>query len=171
MKYLKFIYSKSYLWELKAFFLLGLLVLYIGIQNAFISQPRFLKKWMRKIKHHRPWTLRVYEASFLEMNMDVKILKKRRGGNSIYLEFLHKMPDGSFKLINSVDLPGKYDGHYEFNKGTVSLGLQDQNGDGRMEVIAPTFDKFFRPHANIVFYHPELNQFKLHPKAKPIRFQ
>ncbi|MCY4512841.1 MAG: hypothetical protein OXB86_04055 [Bdellovibrionales bacterium] len=136
----------------------------------FISQPLFLKKWMRKFKDHRHTILRVHEASFLEMNMDVKILKKRSSG-SIYLEFLLKKPDGSFRLINSIDLPGPYNGYYEFGKGTVSLGLLDQNGDGRMEVIAPTFDNFFRPHANIIFYHPKLHQFKLHPKVKPIQFQ
>ena len=171
MKHLKSIYSKGYQWELKALVLLCLFMLCAGVQNTFIAQPPFLKQWMRKVKNHRDWILRIEEASFLEMNMDVKMLKKRKPGNSLYLEFLIKKPDGSFRLINSIDLPGRYDGYYEFNKGTVSLGLLDQNGDGRMEVIAPTFDKFFRPHPNIIFYHSELNQFKLHPKAKPIPFQ
>ena len=169
MKHLKTIYSKRHLWNLKAFFPLCLLILCFGIQNIFISQPPFLKKWMRKYKNQRHTILRVYETSFLEMNMDVKILKKRTS-NSIYLEFLLKNPDGSFHLINSIDLPGWYNGYYEFGKGTVSLGLLDQNGDGRMEVIAPTFDKFFRPHANIIFYHPEINKFKLYPKVKPVQF-
>ena len=171
MKYVKSIYSKSNQWELKALIVLCLFMLCVGVQNTFIVQPPFLKQWIGKLKGQRDWILRIEEASFLEMNMDVKMLKKRRPGNSLYLEFLAKQPDGSFRLINSVDLPGRYDGYYEFRKGTVSLGLLDQNGDGRMEVIAPTFDKFFRPHPNIIFYHPELNQFKLRSKARPIPFQ
>ena len=169
VKYLPHIGFKSYRWWLKFFVFSCFLIFCVGIQYIFIFHPLIGKKWIRKIKNERPQILQVVETSLLEMNMDIKILKKRYRG-SIYLEFLSKT-DGSFRLINSVDLPGRYNGFLEYQKGTISLGTIDQNGDGRLEIIAPTFDKFLRPHFNIVFYHPELHKFKLHPEANPVRFQ
>ena len=169
VKHLQHIFLKGYQRWLKIFVFVCFLFFCVGIQYIFVSRPLMGKKWIRKIKNERPQTLQVLEVSLLEMNMDIKVLKKRYG-DSMYLEFLSKT-DGSFRLINSVNLPGQYDGFLEYQKGTISLGTIDQNGDGRLEIIAPTFDKFLRPHFNIVFYHPELRQFKLHPKAKPVRFQ
>lgn len=169
IKYFWPIHFKGYQWWLKFFVFLLFLFFCVGIQYIFVSRPLIGKKWVRKIKNERPQTLQVLELSLLEMNMDIKVLKKRYG-DSMYLEFLSKT-DGSFRLINSVNLPGRYDGFLEYQKGTISLGTIDQNGDGRLEIIAPTFDKFLRPHFNIVFYRPELRKFKLHPEAKPARFQ
>ena len=168
---MKFQIKPGYQWWLKAGFLLCLLFFTLWIQYLFVFQPRFIKKWMAVRPHNgKSRILRVFEVSLLERGLDVKVLKRKRG-NSLYLEFLSRLPDGSFRLINSVDLPGKYDGFFEYQKGTVSVGSIDQNGDGRLEIIAPTFDEFLRPHFNIVSYHPELNKFILHSKARPVRFQ
>ena len=162
--------KSGYQWWLKAAFLLCLLFLTLWTQYLFVFQPRFVKKWTARLNNGKSQILRVFEVSLLERDLDVKILKRKRG-NSLSLEFLSRLPDGSFRLINSVDLPGKYDGFFEYQKGTVSVGSMDQDGDGRLEIIAPTFDKFLRPHFNIVSYHPELNKFILHSKARPVRFQ
>ena len=156
---------------LKAVFLFGLLFLTLWAQYLFVFQPRFVKRWAARLMNNgKSRILRVFEVSLLERDMDVKVLKRKKG-NSLSLEFLSRLPDGSFRLINSVDLPGRYDGFFEYQKGTVSVGSMDQDGDGRLEIIAPTFDGFLRPHFNIVSYHPELNKFILRSKARPVRFQ
>ena len=142
----------------------------LGAYYVFNFQPLLGKKWTRKIKNEKPHILQIVETSLLGMSLDIKVLK-RKAGDSIYLEFLFRRPDGSFYLINSIDLAGPYNGFLEYQKGTLSLGLLDYDGDGLLEVIAPTFDKWLRPRANIISYNPKIKKFQLLREARFVQFQ
>ncbi len=150
----------QFLFSRKALFVVSLLILSVFINLVFIFYPLQGQKWLSKVyKKSARRTLQVADGPL--NNMDMRILKVRHK-DEIYLEFLSKQPDDSYVEINSVKLKGNRDGYFEEQGGRVTaLLLIDENGDGRLDVIAPTFDKFFIPRTNLVVYNERTNRFEL----------
>lgn len=123
------------------------------------------KQWLFKIyKKPLQQTLQKVDGPLIENNMDIRVLKVKHE-DKIYLEFLSKQPDDSYLEINSVELKGNREGSFEYWGEMTSLLLLDDNGDGRLDVIAPTFNKFFFPQVNLVVYNKETNKFELKSKV------
>ena len=137
-------------------------ILSVFVNFVFIFHPIKGKKWLSKIyKKPLRQTLQKVDGPLIENNMDVRILKVKHE-DKIYLEFLSKQVDDSYLKINSVELKGNRDGYFEEYGGKVaSLLLLDYNGDGRLDVLAPTFDKFFLPRSNYVVYNKKTGEFEL----------
>ena len=129
---------------------------------TFIFQPLKGKKWLSKIyKKPLQQTLQKVDGPLVGSDMDVRILKVKHE-DKIYLEFLSKQPDDSYLKINSVELKGNRDGYFEEYGGKVaSLFLLDHDGDGRLDVLAPTFDRFFFPRSNYAVYNEKTGEFEL----------
>ena len=133
---------------------------------VFVFYPFEGKKWLFKIYKKPPQiTLQKVEGPFLQSRMEVRVIKVQHK-NKIYLEFLSRQPNGSYLFINSVELNGGREAYYIWgkrgkNSEISSLFLLDYDGNGSLDVVAPTFDQFFRPHINVLFYNPENNKFEL----------
>ena len=143
------------------FFILVSLVINI----IFIFHPLKAKNWLYKI-YRKPLkqTLQIANAPLIENSLDIRILKVR-SKNKIYLEFLSKQADDSYLEINSVELKGSREGYFEYWGEMTSLLILDDDGDGKLDVIAPTFDKYFRPQVNLVIYNKKTKQFELKANA------
>ncbi|MDE0092570.1 MAG: hypothetical protein OXN83_04725, partial [Oligoflexia bacterium] len=128
---------------------------------TFIVYPVKVKNLAFKIyekKHHQ--TLSRVEGSLIKIGLDVRVLKVKRN-DKIYLEFLSKKADNSYWLINTVELRGNREAYFDYWGEPSSLLLLDDDGDGVLDIVAPTFDKFFLPHINWVVYNEETDQFEL----------
>lgn len=133
----------------------------------FIFQPVKGKKWLSKIySPASQQTLQKVDGPLMESNIDIRVLKVRHK-DKIYLEFLSKQDNGSYLAINSLELKGSREAYFDYWGEMTSLLLLDDDGDGHLDVIAPTFDKFFRPQINLAVYNQETKQFELKPQAKP----
>ncbi len=67
---------------------------------------------------------------------------------------------GHSRLLDQVRLPDIRDGYFDFRGQAVNLALDDVNGDGQLEIIAPTFDERLSAHLNIFRYNKELEVFE-----------
>ena len=146
----------------KVLFISCLFILSVFVNFIFVFQPLKAEKWLSKI-YKKPFqqTLQKVDGPLVESDMDVRILKVKHE-DKIYLEFLSKQPDDSYLKINSVELKGNRDGYFEEYGGKVaSLFLLDHDGDGRLDVLAPTFDRFFFPRSNYVVYNEKTGKFEL----------
>ena len=170
-KFSHFFFSKKFL------FISFLFSLSVFVNLIFVFQPLKGKNWLSKIyKKPLQTTLQKVDGPLIANEIDVRVLKVKLG-NKIYLDFLSKQADDSYSVINSVELKGNREAYYIWGKKaklseTISLMLLDDDGDGALDVIAPTFDKFFRPHINLVVYNPKTSQFELkdssdYPKIIP----
>ena len=132
----------------------------IFINYTFLFHPIKAKNWF--YKPYQKITLQKVDGPLIANRLDIRVLKVRHN-NKIYLEFLSKQENDSYFLINSVKLKGSRDGFYEYWKKEqpVSLLLSDENGDGTLDIIAPTFDRFFKPHLNLVVYNLKTKKFEL----------
>ena len=150
----------------RAVFTIALILVSFIVNFTFINHPNRIKKWLSKIyQKPREMTLQRANAHLTASDMDIRVIKVKRK-NNIYLEFLSHEADGSYRPINKVKLKGRRNGYFQYSEETASLGIQDIDGDGYMDVIAPTFNRFFVPYLNIVFYNQKKRQFELQPEPR-----
>ena len=143
-------------------FCLGFLLLFSFFINfIFIIRPLKIKNSLSQIykKSYRQTLSRV-EGPLTEIGLDIRVLKIKRG-DKIFLEFLSKKANDSYWLINSIELIGSREAYFDYWGEPSSLLLLDDDGDGLLDVVAPTFDKFFRPHINLAVYNKEIGKFEL----------
>lgn len=153
---------------------LALLVLFSLFTNfVFVFQPLKGKKWLSKIyKKPLQRTLEKMDVPLIENDMTIRVLKVKHE-NNIYLDFLSKQPDDSYLEINSVKLKGNRNAYFVYGKKrdtnakVTSLFPLDDDGDGQLDVIAPTFDKFFLPQINLVVYNKKSEVFELKTTYSP----
>ena len=164
-------YSKPIL--IKRVLFVGVLFLISAYVNfVFLYQPSRGKKWLSKIyKKSIRQTLQKVDGPLGGIDMNIRVIKLKKRGK-IYLEFLSRQADESYSFINSVQLKGSREAYFEYWEDMQSLLLLDDDGDGILDVIAPTFDKFLRPQINLVAYNPETLKFELkslsgYPQVKP----
>ena len=85
---------------------------------------------------------------------------KVRTDGQLSLEVFENYGDGQQKLVERIQLPDARDGYFDFNGHASNLALSDINGDGRPEIVAPTFDNNLVGHLNIYGFDPESNAFQ-----------
>ena len=151
----------SSFFSLKGFFLVFLILLSFFINFVFVTQPLKIKRGLSQIyKKSLRKTLSRVEGPLIEIGMDIRVLKVKQG-DKIYLEFLSKKANNSYWFINSVELKGSREAYFDYHGDTSSLLLVDADKDGLLDVIAPTFDRFFWPYRNLVVYNKEAKKFEL----------
>ena len=52
-----------------------------------------------------------------------------------------------------------YNGFFEYRGNSIQLAMSDVDGDGVMEVLAPTFDRQLMAHLNVYYYDSHRNDF------------
>lgn len=109
------------------------------------------------------------EGDLLNDGSLVKAIKYR-GKAGIFVE-VFKSKQGSeesYSLVDRIELPDKHDGLFNFHGHVTRLAVTDVDGNGSMELLAPTFDAQLVPHLNIFRYNMELKRFELmQPPEKP----
>jgi len=147
------------------FIKVGLLVLFFVLtcylHYLFLFDTNFKYK-IQKFQNLKPRSLQQVTGSILGDRLDIRIVKIQYK-NKIYLDFFSKESNSRFRFMDSLVLKGKHNGFFEYWGESISLGLLDENGDGYLEVVAPTFDAFLKPQLNVIFYDKETNKFQLKP--------
>ena len=96
----------------------------------------------------------------------VKVLKfKTKEG--LRVEFLKENEHGFREVVNNIKIPHPYNGFFEYRGHSIQLGMSDVNGDGMMEVLAPSFDNNLVAHLNVYYYDADRGLFE---KALPGHF-
>ena len=155
--------SFDFFFSWKKLLVSGLILCSLGIHFAFIFYTK------DRNPHKKPLQILSQTTEpFIENGMDIQVLKFKWKGN-IYLEFSSRQPDGTYSIINSVQLKGNREAYFEYwgeEKKITSLLVLDDDGDGNMDVMAPTFDQFFRPQINLVSFNKKTKQFELRDDSK-----
>ena len=152
------------------FFISGLFFISLIINITYVFHPLQIKKNLSKIyKAPLKQTLQRLEGPLISQEIDLRVLKVKFG-NKIRLEFLSKQIDGSFLVINTLELKGSRDAYFSAGRRgktlpPSSLLFLDVDGDGALDILAPTFNTFFHPYLNIASYNKKTKKFEL--KKKP----
>ncbi len=125
--------------------------------------------WRQKIQSHfvQPGReiLATVDGDLLNSGQAVQIIKYRTA-DGIYVEILKPEADGSSKMVDRVLLPDKHDGLFNYQGHVTRLAVADIDEDGKLELLAPTFDNQLVPHLNVFRYNAQLGRLEPYPVLK-----
>lgn len=118
--------------------------------------------WREKIQAYLTPTghqvLATAEGDLLNDGTTVKVVKYR-SGEGIYVRVLSMDETGATTIIDRVALPDKHDGLFNYQGHVTRLAIADIDGDGRLELLAPSFDHQLVPHLNVYRFNPTTRRF------------
>jgi hypothetical protein len=86
---------------------------------------------------------------------DYTIVKVKTRDN-LFLEIYDSVKNGSSHLVSRIDIADKKDGFFSFNGQATNLALDDIDGDGKLEIIVPSFDQNLVGHLNLYRYNQDV---------------
>jgi hypothetical protein len=144
--------------------------LYLGIPAliaiaaaAVVSVPSWREAVQRHLSHTDREVLATAEGDLLGDGSLAKVIKYR-GHEGIFVEILKVNEKGETQPIDRLLLPDKQDGLFNYQGHVTRLAIADIDGDGKLELLAPSFDNQLVPHLNVFRYNPSSGRFELvHP--------
>ncbi|HRK06232.1 MAG TPA: hypothetical protein PLZ57_00565 [Pseudobdellovibrionaceae bacterium] len=80
--------------------------------------------------------------------------------DNIYLEIFQTLASGAPRLVERIEIPDARDAYFNFNGQASNLAIQDLNGDGRPEILSPSFDRNLVGRLDAFEYQQGLNEFR-----------
>ena len=78
----------------------------------------------------------------------------------IFVEIMKVDENGHNTIIDRILLPDKHDGLFNYQGHVTRLAITDVDGDGTLELLAPSFDNQLVPHLNVFRYNPGNKRFE-----------
>ena len=79
--------------------------------------------------------------------------------NNIYIEMFSSLADGAPQLVERIELADSRDAFFNFDGQATNLAIEDVNGEGRKEILAPAFDKNLVGRLNVFEYNASTGGF------------
>lgn len=145
---------KNRILPLKGISICFLFYLSFVIQSVFLKNPGYMKQMFKK----PPETIKEINVQLLTNDMKVRAITRREDG-VLKLKISQVKDDGEGREINNLTL-GRHEAFFEYGEETISLGALDYDGNGSLEIIAASFDEFFRPALHILEYNKRSKKFE-----------
>lgn len=99
-------------------------------------------------------------GDLLGIGRDLTVAKVRTR-DSLFIEVYEPRENGGQRLVERIELEDKKDGYFNFNGRATNLAIDDIDGDGRLEILAPSFDQNLVGHLNVFSYNQGTGLFQL----------
>ncbi len=146
--------------------------IYLGIPLAIAlaggivaSVPPWREKVQGYVATQGREVLATAEGDVLNDGTSVRVIKYR-GHDGIFVEILKTDEKGVSKSVDKILLPDKHDGLFNYEGHITRLAIADIDGDGKMELLAPSFDNQLVPHLNVFRYNPAIGRFEPYQPGK-----
>ncbi|MES2962266.1 MAG: hypothetical protein V4760_00145 [Bdellovibrionota bacterium] len=80
--------------------------------------------------------------------------------DSLALEIFEMTENGSQRLVEKIEIADAKDGYFSFNGKATNLVIDDIDGDGRPEILAPSFDTNLVGRLNVYNYDQSAGGFQ-----------
>lgn len=80
--------------------------------------------------------------------------------NDLFLEVYRGSHEGKYELVEKIHMPEQRDGYFSFNGEATNLAVSDIDGDGRPEILVPSFDRDLVGHLNVFRFDPNAKNFQ-----------
>lgn len=102
---------------------------------------------------------KILAKAFAQYDKSTFVIFKIKTHSGIELEVYEKAEDGQQKFKQRFPLIDDTEAYLMVNSNSMNLGLVDANGDGQLDVIAPTVDKNGNSRLNVFQFNNDLLQF------------
>ena len=86
-------------------------------------------------------------------------IMKIKTRTDLFLE-VYRTADGKHELVEKIHMPEQRDGYFSFNGEATNLAVSDIDGDGRPEILVPSFDRDLVGHLNVFRFDPGAKNFQ-----------
>ena len=129
---------------------LNLGALFISFSEVSLNRIQVkITSWWGKAQGQK--VLSVIYGDLQNDGTQVKVAKIRTI-EGIILEFYSISETGVKNIISRVLLPNMQNGYYTHRGRSIQLAIVDVDGDGKMELLSPTFDKYMVARLNPYHY-------------------
>ena len=150
---------------IKRWILFGLPALVAVLAGLTAAVPSWREAVQKGFSRQSREVLATAEGDLLNDGTTTKIIKYQNA-EGLFVEIVKPSSTGTTQLIDRILLPDKHDGLFNFQGHVTRLAVADIDNDGKMELIAPTFDNQLVPHLNVFRYNPALGRFELYQPRK-----
>lgn len=99
------------------------------------------------------------QGDLLNDGTPFKVIKVKTR-DELVLEVYKGSVDGSYELIEKIQMPDQRDGYFSFNGQASNLAVDDIDGDGHPEILVPSFDRDLVGHLNVFRFDPTAKNFQ-----------
>jgi len=99
------------------------------------------------------------EADLTGQGMKVVVIKVHTSDTMALEIFENEGDTGKLNFVKRIVLPEKRDAYFNFRGNATNLVITDVDGDGTLEIVAPTFDENLIPRLNVYKFDPERHDF------------
>ena len=100
----------------------------------------------------------VHSRDLMYDRTPIKVVKFQTP-KGILLEFYSRHQNGYHALVTRVEIPRAKDGFFDHRGQAVQLAVVDLDGDGKMELLSPTFNENLQASLNPYHYSIEAKAF------------
>ncbi len=93
-------------------------------------------------------------------NGSIYTVAKIKTRDNIYLEIFENIADQAPHLVERIELSDARDAYFNFDGQATNLAIDDVDGDGRPEILAPTFDRNLVGRLNVFQYNDSTQDFQ-----------
>ncbi len=124
-----------------------------------VSVPAWRQELRNWFINETPIVLKTIKKDFFDDGRII-VFAKIKSSKGLFIEVYEKVTDGIPKTISKIRLPDDIDAYSHIRGEAKNLALEDVDGDGVPEIIAPTFDANQVAHLNVYTYNPSTKQFE-----------
>lgn len=138
------------------------LIIAIVVVITIVLVPEWRIRWQSYFMPQQKELLATVTGDLLGDGHEMKVLKfsTNRG---LIVEVHAPNPDAlnPYTLVDKIFIPDRHDGYFSLNAQATRLALVDVDGDGRPEIIAPSFDDKLVAHLNTLRLDPDTRRLEL----------
>lgn len=143
----------------KRWLLFSVFLLMTATLLAAVLTPSIREKVQNHFAKSGRDVLATAEGDLLNDGTVAKVIKYR-DGDGIHVEIIKVDAQNNTQLIDRILLQDKHDGLFNYQGHVTRLAIADVDNDGKMELLAPTFDQQLVPHLNVFRYNPGIQRFE-----------
>lgn len=152
------LFARPIFWRI----LWAVLALLIVTVSLILLVPEWRVRWQAKFMPERKELLATVSGDLLGDGVELKVLKFSTS-RGLIVEVHATSPDAlkPYTLVDKIFIPDRHDGFFSLNTQATRLALVDVDGDGKPEIIAPSFDDKLVAHLNTLRLDPETRRLEL----------
>jgi len=138
------------------------LIVIVMAVSAIALHPEWRVRAQAKIWPEKKELLATVTGDLLGNGQELKVLKfATRRGLIVEVHAPQSDPQAPYVMLDRIFIPDRHDGYFAIHSRPTRLAIVDVDGDGKGEILAPSFDDRLVAHLNTLRLDPDTHKLEL----------